>query len=80
MRLTFPNKLQDLKVFGAVMPFIRFLKPHLKVNLSRDILAGLAPFQFEPAFEVGLILAHAWAYHDMAKEGVLVRAIIDVDA
>lgn len=79
MRLTFPNKLQDLEVFGAVVLLIRLLEPHLEVNLSSDILVGLAPFQLEPAVEVSLFLAHAWAHFDMAEKGILVGTVVDVD-
>lgn len=79
IRLTFPNKLQDLEVFGAVVLLIRFLESHLEVDLSNDDLGGLAPFQLEPAFEVSLLLAHAWAHFDMAEEGVLIRTVVHVD-
>lgn len=77
--LTLPNKLQDLEIFGAVMPLVRFLEPHLKVDLPSDILVALTSFQLEPAFEVGVILTHARTDLDKAEEGVLIRAIIDVD-
>ena len=79
--LTFPDKPQEFKIFNTQLLLARSIKTKLKVDLPSDLfLRGIAGFELVPTLDLVVVAAKdIWCDIDVAKEGLLICTVVDVD-